>query len=96
MIIKNTRLSPEAALDLERSAMSCTPAQGMLALGEGEWSKVVTLKDSHATPFAMRVAIENTTLWQRNSQMMDELAWLMGYTAEQVDDLFRLAASIKV
>ncbi|QCO57448.1 hypothetical protein EOK75_17190 (plasmid) [Pseudorhodobacter turbinis] len=86
----------EADLVQRRSEMKCTPLQGKLALGETAWEQVELILADPTTPFAMRVAILSSTEWERTSQMMDELAWFLGYTPEQVDALFVAAASIKV
>ena len=47
------------------------------------------------TPFPIRAAIQAATKWRRNSQMIDELAWVMGYTDAKVDDLFRAAMQVQ-
>lgn len=85
-----------AALEAERAEMQCSPLQGMLVLGEERWLQVEAFLASPETPFAMRTSITSAVVWYRNSQTIDELAWLMGLTPEEVDDLFRLAATISV
>lgn len=81
-------------LEAWRNEAWCSPLQGKLVLGENEWARVEALVADPDTPFAMRIAITSATRWNRNSQMMDELAWLMSYTPEQVDDLFMAAMNI--
>jgi hypothetical protein len=83
-------------LEAWRNDTWCSPMQGKLALGENEWAKVEAMVADPDMPFAMRIAITSATRWNRNSQMMDELAWLMNYTPEQVDDLFRAAMNVTV
>lgn len=83
-------------LEMYRQEMYCSPLQGKLALGEARWSIVEDMLVDPETPFAMRVAITSAVQWDRSSQMMDELAWIMQLTAEQVDDLFELAMSLQV
>jgi len=34
--------------------------------------------------------------WRRTSQTMDELGYLLGYTPEQMDDMFRVAMTVAV
>lgn len=89
-------VDPAEALEAERVAMQCSPLQGRLALGEAEWSRVEALLADPETPWAMRQVISSALVWQRLSPMVDELAWLMGYDATQVDDLFRAAMEIVV
>lgn len=83
-------------LEAWRNGVRCSPLQGKLALGEQEWAKVEQILADPALPFAMRMAITSVTEWRRNSQTMDELAWLMDYTPEQVDDLFNAAIQISI
>nr|WP_309504271.1 hypothetical protein [uncultured Roseovarius sp.] len=85
-----------AALAAERAGMVCTPLQGKLVLGETAWGQIEDIVADPETPFAMRVAITSAVQWERNSQMIDELAWLMGLSDEQVDDLFRAAMQVAV
>lgn len=87
-------LTPEEAIAEERLTMVCSPLQGSLALGETLWDQVELLLNDPETPFAIRRSITSASVWERNSQSMDELAWLMGLSAEQVDDLFRIAMTI--
>lgn len=89
-------LDPVEELAKERAAMSCSPLQGKLALGEETWGLVEAMLADPETPFAMRIAITSAIQWDRTSQMMDELAWIMDLTPEQVDDLFRAAMQIAI
>lgn len=91
--------TPPDAADLlaqERAGMECDPLQGILALGESMWSQVEAMAADPETPFPMRISILRTIKWVRNSQMMDELTWIMNLSDEQVDDLFRLAVTIEI
>jgi hypothetical protein len=44
----------------------------------------------------MRQTIANAIEWRRTSQSMTELGYLLGYTDEQMDDLFRHAMHVAV
>jgi len=87
---------PAEVLAQERAGMWCSPLQGKLALGEVRWAQVEAMLASPTTPFPMRIAISSAVQWDRKSQMMDELGWIMGLTATQIDDLFRAARQIVV
>jgi len=88
--------TPQELLEQHRATLVCSPLQGKLALGETEWLRVEALLESPETPWAMRQAILSAIEWKRTSQMITELAWVMGYTDEQVDALFEVAMAISV
>jgi hypothetical protein len=44
----------------------------------------------------MRQAISNAIEWRRTSQTITELGYLLGYTDEQMDNLFRQAMVVEV
>lgn len=94
MIIKIKQPGPTAALEKERTAMACTPMQGILALGEAEWAKVTDYRDGAAT-WQERVVIDSALNWNRNSQNIEFFGYLLGYTDAQIDDLFRTAMAIE-
>ena len=49
-----------------------------------------------ATPWAMRETILHANEWRRTSQTIDEMAWLLGFTPEQMDSLFEAAMTVAV
>lgn len=79
-----------------RAKMRCSRLQGRLTLGP----QVCALLDGFAadpeTSWAMRETIQNAAEWQRGSQTMDELGYALGFTPEQMDDLFAIAMDVKV
>lgn len=79
-----------------RASASCSPLQGKLALGEVQWARVEAVLADPGTLWAMRQAISSATVWMRKSQHIDTLAWTLGLTDSEVDDLFRLAMTIEV
>jgi hypothetical protein len=85
---------PEQALKAWRETASCTRAQGKLAIGPVIWGQVVAMLDDPETPWGLRVAVEDTSVWYRNDEDMAALIWAMGLAPEQADDLFRLAATL--
>ena len=86
---------PAETLTAERTSMVCTPLQGILTLGETEWAKVITYRDTQAT-WAEKVVIDSALDWRRTSQNIAFFGYLLGYTDTQMDDLFRLAMTVEV
>jgi hypothetical protein len=95
LTIKTAEDKAAEALTAWRASASCSPLQGKLALGEAQWAQVESVLADPATPWAMRQAIGSATVWMRKSQHIDTLAWTLGLTESEVDDLFRLAMTIE-
>lgn len=96
-----TAPDPTVTLAAERANMKCTPMQGILALGEANWQKVVDFRDGTGewveqgpAIWSQRVIIDSAQTWVRNSQNIAFFQYLLAFTDEQVDDLFRLAMTI--
>ena len=87
---------PAEALAAERAAMKCSRLQGRLVLGEATCDAIDAIAVDDLTPWAMRQTILNAIEWNRTSQAMTELGFLLGYTDTQMDDLFRLAMTVDV
>lgn len=87
-------IDPAEALAAERATMVCSPMQGILTLGETEWAKVLEYRDTTAT-WQERVIIDSALDWKRNSQNIAFFQYLLGYTDEQVDNLFRTAMQVE-
>jgi hypothetical protein len=81
---------PAETLAAERAGMSCTPMQGQLALGEVNWGIILAWRDTQAT-WAQKIIIDSAQTWVRNSQNIAFFAYLLNFTDEQTDDLFRVA-----
>lgn len=79
-----------------RATATCTPLQGQFALGESRWLAVEAFLDDPLTPWAMRQTVRAASIWRRNSQDIDALAYAIGLTDLEVDDLFRLAVTLNV
>ena len=101
MIIKIRQPDPAHALAQARAAMVISPMQGILTLGETEWGKVLAYRDAvdeggkQTTPWVQRTMIDNASDWVRTSQNIDFFGYLLGYTDEQMDDLFIAASQVK-
>ena len=93
-------ITPEAlaanTLATRRAGMVCSRLQGRLTLGPQICAELDALAADPETPWAMREIIANAATWQRNSQTIDELAWLLGFEPEAMDQLFDAAMIINV
>lgn len=89
-------LSNAEKLKAERVQMKCTCLQGRLVLGEETCELLDAISHDPQTPWAMRQTIKNAAEWSRNSQSMTELGYVLGYTPEQIDNLFRIAMTVDV
>ena len=83
-------------LAAERAIMKCSRLQGRLVLGEATCDALDAIAVDDLTPWAMRQTIQNAIEWNRTSQAMTELGYLLGYPDTQMDDLFRLAMTVEV
>ena len=86
-------VDPVVALAAERLNMTCTPMQGILALGETQWNAILNYRDTQAT-WTEKVIVDGAQTWVRNSQNIAFFQYLLGLTDTQVDDLFRLAKTL--
>ena len=94
MIIKFKQPVAADILAEERATMAVSPMQGILTLGETAWNSVLAYRDDPATPWAQRVIIDSAQDWHRNSQNMMFIGHILGYTDDQMDDLFRRAIAV--
>ena len=85
-----------ADLAARRELMVCSPLQGRLTAGPEICAMLDATASNPATPWAMREAIQNAREWRRTSQTIDEMAWLLGFTPEQMDSLFEAAMTVAV
>lgn len=95
-VIPLTPQEAAAALADERASMKCSRLQGRLVLGEATCDALDAMAADDLTPWAMRQTIQNAIEWSRTSQSMTELGYLLGYTPDQMDELFRLAMTVDV
>lgn len=83
-------------LETERQGMKCSRLQGRLVLGEATCDLLDAMAAVPDTPWAMKQTIIHAIEWSRTSQSMNELAWLLDYTDDQMDTLFRQAMTVSV
>ena len=86
----------QADLVSRRAAMVCSRLQGRLTLGPAICSTLDAMANAEDTPWAMRETILYAGQWQRTSQTIDELAWLLGFDDDQMDRLFETAMTVTV
>jgi len=84
------------ALAKERKGMVVSRLQGRLTLGPQTVSALDALAADPNTPWAMRETINNSAEWRRTSQAVDELAYALGFSESQMDDLFRVAMQVTI
>ena len=80
-------------LAVERADMRCSPLQGILALGEAEWGKVLAYRET--ATWGEKAIIDHAGLWRRNSENIAFFGHLLQYTPTQIDNLFRAAMQIE-
>ena len=73
-----------------RAGMSCTKMQGVLTLGEANWSKVMAFYTTDAT-WVQKAIIDSAANWQRTSDDLKFIGYLIGFDDEQMDTLFAAA-----
>jgi hypothetical protein len=86
----------EARVNQWRQSASCTPFQGKAALFQaGLLDDVEALIANSETDTLTKLAWANAVEWKRMSPMIVSLATLLSLTDEQVDTLFKEAASVQ-
>ena len=73
-----------------RAEMSCTKMQGVLTLGEANWSKVMNFCTTDAT-WVQKAIIDSAANWRRTSDDLKFIGYLIGFDANQMDALFAAA-----
>jgi len=85
-----------ADLAKRRAGMVCSRLQGRLIAGPEICAQLDATAADPATPWAMREPILNANEWRRTSQTIDERAWDLGFSAEQIDALFEAGMACTV
>jgi len=70
-----------------------SPMQGILTLGETEWGKILTYRET--ATWQERIVIDNAADWFRTSENIAFFGHLLEYTDEQMDALFIAAAKVR-
>lgn len=75
---------------------SVSKLQAKLAAGATVVAQINTFMNDPAAPWAMKTAWEDASELHRNSQMVDELAWVLGWSGPTLDAFFIAASQIQV
>jgi hypothetical protein len=68
--------------------------QVRLALGEAGCNAMDDAANDPALPWAMREQMKSAHEWHRTAPEIDEFAWLMGMTPDDVDAMFAVAMTL--
>jgi hypothetical protein len=94
----------QARLDRERAGMECTPLQGILTLGEANWGNVLDFRDGKnewavaadgiggPATWETTQIINASNKWKRLSSDIVLIGFLLAFSDEQMDAMFRIAA----
>ena len=74
--------------------MKCSVRQARIVLGEEVCNTLDAMADDPETPWALRQTLKYATVWERTLPEIDEIGWVLGYTDEQIDSLFRQAMQV--
>lgn len=85
---------PAAELAAWRAMASCTPLQGMIALGETRWNRIEAMMNRPQTGWAAKQRLKAVQVWRRNSPMIATIQAELGLTDIEMDDIFKAAAAI--
>jgi hypothetical protein len=92
-VLRTVTISDVSIEDI-RARMSCTKMQGVLMLGEANWSKVMDFYTTDAT-WVQKAIIDSAANWQRTSENIAFFGYLIGFDDEQMDALFAAAALVE-
>ena len=92
-VLRTTTVTDIPIADL-REQMRCSKMQGILTLGEAKWNEVLAYRDLETTTWPEQTIIDSATDWNRTSQNIQFIGYLVGYTDEQMDELFVTAKDV--
>jgi hypothetical protein len=79
-------------IETVRQSMSCSKMQGILTLGETAWGQVLSYRETAS--WSERMVIDSAQDWQRTSENIQFIGYLLGYTDEQMDAMFVTAMGV--
>jgi hypothetical protein len=82
-----------AVLTRQRESMSCSKMQGILTLGETKWGEVLTYRET--ATWSEKMVIDSAQEWQRTSENIQFIGYLIGFTDEQMDEMFTAATTVR-
>lgn len=74
--------------------LKCTVRQARIVLGEEVCNNLDAMSNDTEVPWALRQTLKYATTWERNLPEIDEIGYALGYTEEQIDDLFMQAMQV--
>lgn len=80
----------------------CTPAQGLVALfavkqiTEDDLLAAISQIPDPVEQYTAKIGLQRATLWERQSQTMQNMAALLGLTEQDLDELFEYATTVSV
>lgn len=83
---------PAIVLTSWRASAQCSRMQGILALGEALWAKVLAYRETAS--WAEKVVIDDASDWHRSSQNIQFFGYLLGLSDAEIDALFTAADAI--
>lgn len=83
-----------ALLEAERQSWVCDRWQIKTVLGQVRWQTIVEFGTAEGAPWGLQTVIEDAVIIPRVSQTVDLLAFILGMTEDEVDDLFRTAMAL--
>ncbi|WP_420869066.1 hypothetical protein [Cereibacter azotoformans] len=97
--IDYSRLVKAADIRAQAGARARGPAevsvlQAMIVIGEQKWAEAMAIAEDASYPWAMRATLRGATMLVRDSETMDTLAFLLGFSPEETDRLFVEAAEV--
>lgn len=75
---------------------SISKLQAKLTVGAAVVAQIDAFMNDISAPWAMRTAWADASELHRNSQMVQELAWVLGWNETQLDTLFINGANVQV
>jgi hypothetical protein len=92
-VLRTVTISDVGIEDI-RAGLSCTKMQGVLTLGEANWSKVMAFYTTEAT-WVQKAIIDSAANWERISENIAFFGYLIGFSDEQMDTMFAAAALVE-
>lgn len=80
----------------------CTPAQGLVALfavkqiTEDDLLAAINQIPNPVEQYTAKIGLQRATLWERQSNTMQNMAALLGLTEQDLDELFEYATTVSV
>lgn len=81
---------------------SCTPAQGLVALfavkqiTEDDLLAAIDRITDPVQQYTARIGLQRATIWERESQTMQNMAVLLGLTEQDLDELFEYTVNVLI